>query len=134
MILGIMIVALFAIMHLEINSIFIAAILTIIGYSINNTIVIFDRIRENVGLGIEKDLKRLINLSITQSLTRTLFSSLTTLAVIIPLGIFVVDSDIKMFSLILTAGIIIGIYSSMLIAGNILCLIAKGKVLSLAKK
>ena len=121
-------------LRIEISSITIAGILTIIGYSLNNTIVIFDRIRENVSLGIEKDLKRLINLSITQSLTRTLFSSLTTLAVIIPLGIFVVDSDIKMFSLILTAGIIIGIYSSMLIAGNILCLIAKGKVLSLAKK
>lgn len=129
LLLGFIIVA-----KIEISSVTIAAILTIIGYSLNNTIVIFDRVRENISLKSAKELDCIINKSVTQSLTRTLFSSLTTLAVIIPLGIFIINGDIKMFSLVLTTGIIIGIYSSTLIAGNLLALIARGKVESLEKK
>ena len=114
--------------RIEISSITIAAILTIIGYSINNTIVIFDRIKENIKIGGLKDLNAIIDLSINQSLTRTLFSSLTTLAVVIPMGIIVLNNDIRMFSLVLSVGICIGIYSSTFVCANIL------RALSLSRK
>ena len=112
------------IFRIEISSITIAAILTIIGYSLNNTIVIFDRIKENIKIGLLKDLDSIVDLSITQSIKRTLFSSLTTLSVIIPMGILVMNQDIKMFSLVFSIGILIGIYSSTYVAANILRLLS----------
>ena len=120
--------------NIEISSITIAGILTIIGYSLNNTIVIFDRVRENVNIMDRQSFSHLIDTSITQSITRTIFSSLTTLAVIIPLGLIVQNNDIKMFSLVLSVGIVIGIYSSTFVAGNLLSLISKNKVGSLLKE
>ena len=116
------------IFKIEISSLTIAAILTIIGYTLNNTIVIFDRIRENIKFSELKDLDSIIDLSVSQSFTRTLFSSLTTLATIIPIGIIVSNREIKMFALVLTVGISIGIYSSTFISANIL------RFLSLTKK
>ena len=114
--------------RIEISSITIAAILTIIGYSINNTIVIFDRIKENIKLRMSGDLDLTIDTSINQSITRTLFSSLTTLAVVVPMGIIVLNTDIRMFSLVLSVGILLGVYSSTFVCANIL------RMLSLTKK
>ena len=124
----ILLLSFIVIFKIEISSLTIAAILTIIGYTLNNTIVIFDRIRENIKFSSVNNLDDIIDLSVSQSLTRTLFSSLTTLAVIIPIGIIVANREIKMFAIVLTVGITIGIYSSTFISGNIL------RLLSLTKK
>lgn len=113
-------VALFSIFGREISLTFIAALLTIIGYSLNDTIVIFDRIRENIKSGLKgKTLEEMINESLNQTLSRTLLTSLTTLMAIVPL--FILGSEaIKDFSLALIIGIIIGTYSSIYIASPIL--------------
>ncbi|MBO5769698.1 MAG: protein translocase subunit SecF [Spirochaetales bacterium] len=107
--------SLILICRLEVSSTTIAAVLTIIGYSLNNTIVIFDRVRENVSAKRNEDVDALINLSINQSLSRTLITSLTTLFAIVPLAIFS-SGDIKLFAINLTWGILVGGYSSNFIA------------------
>lgn len=107
--------SLILICRLEVSSTTIAAVLTIIGYSLNNTIVIFDRVRENVSVKRNEDVDALINLSINQSLSRTLITSLTTLFAIVPLAIFS-SGDIKLFAINLTWGILVGGYSSNFIA------------------
>ncbi len=101
--------------RLEVASITIAAILTIIGYSLNNTIVIFDRVRENVRLYKGMAIDDVIDMSVTQSLTRTIITSLTTLFAVVPLAIFSTGS-IQLFALNLIWGIIIGTYSSNFLA------------------
>ncbi|MCX7725526.1 MAG: protein translocase subunit SecF [Chitinispirillaceae bacterium] len=113
-------VALFSMFGLGISLTFIAALLTIIGYSLNDTIVIFDRIRENIKAGLRgKNLEQMIDESLNQTLSRTLLTSLTTLMAIVPL--FVIGSEaIKDFSLALIIGIIVGTYSSIYIASPIL--------------
>lgn len=113
--------------RIEISSVTIAAILTIIGYSINNTIVIFDRVRENIMLSSGKgDLNNIIERSVAQSIKRTLFSSFTTIVAVLPVAIFV-TSEIRMFALCLVVGMLIGIYSANFVAPNILRLFAKIK-------
>ena len=107
--------SLILICRLEVSSTTIAAVLTIIGYSLNNTIVIFDRVRENVSAKRNEDVDALINLSINQSLSRTLITSLTTLFAIVPLAIFS-SGDIKLFAINLTWGVLVGGYSSNFIA------------------
>lgn len=107
--------SLILICRLEVSSTTIAAVLTIIGYSLNNTIVIFDRVRENVSAKRNEDVDALINLSINQSFSRTLITSLTTLFAIVPLAIFS-SGDIKLFAINLTWGILVGGYSSNFIA------------------
>jgi preprotein translocase subunit SecF len=111
------VLAVFAVMQIPINTSFIAAMLTIVGYSINATIVIFDRIRENRGF-MKKgtSLAEVVNLSITQTLARSINTSLTTLLTIGMIYIMGV-SAIKEFALPLIVGIIAGTYSSVLIAG-----------------
>ena len=89
--------------------------LTIIGYSINNTIVIFDRVRENIKKEKGMDVDGIIALSVRQSLTRTVMTSLTTLVAIVPLAIFG-SGDIQLFAVNLTWGIIAGAYSSNFLA------------------
>ncbi len=111
--------SLILICRLEVSSTTIAAVLTIIGYSLNNTIVIFDRVRENVSAKRNEDVAALINLSINQSLSRTLITSLTTLFAIVPLAIFS-SGDIKLFAINLTWGILVGGYSSNFIAPALL--------------
>ena len=111
--------SLILICRLEVSSTTIAAVLTIIGYSLNNTIVIFDRVRENVSVKRNEDVDALINLSINQSLSRTLITSLTTLFAIVPLAIFS-SGDIKLFAINLTWGILVGGYSSNFIAPSFL--------------
>ena len=105
------------IFRLEVSSTTIAAVLTIIGYSINNTIVIFDRVRENIkdAKGAVGDVDGLIALSVRQSVTRSVMTSLTTLVAIVPLAVFS-SGDIKLFAINLTWGIIIGAYSSNFLA------------------
>jgi preprotein translocase subunit SecF len=111
------VLAVYAIMQIPINTSFIAAMLTIVGYSINATIVIFDRIRENRGF-MKKgtSLVDLVNLSIKQTMARSINTSLTTLFTIGMIYILGV-SAIKEFALPLIVGILAGTYSSVLIAG-----------------
>lgn len=112
--------------QLEISSTTIAAVLTIIGYSLNNTIVIFDRIRENVGLNKESSMPILIDMSVTQSLRRTTFSSLTTILAILPLAIMT-SGDIRLFAIELVFGVVVGTYSSNFISPAFLYWINKAQ-------
>ncbi|MBD3344079.1 MAG: protein translocase subunit SecF [Chitinivibrionales bacterium] len=103
----------------------IAALLTIVGYSLNDTIVVFDRIRENMGGSvIKRNLEERINSSINQCLSRTIITSLTTFAVVLTVFIAFINSGaiIKDFSLALLVGVISGTYSSIYIASPILVL------------
>ncbi len=113
-----------AILQLEVSTTTIAAVLTIIGYSLNDTIVVFDRIRENIKGMKDTALDGIINTSITQSLSRTLITSLTTLLAVIPLFIFATGA-IKLFALNLIVGIIVGTYSSIFIASPVLLTLMK---------
>ncbi len=96
----------------------VAAFLTIVGYSLNDTIVVFDRIRENIKLMKNKKLLDIINISINQTLSRTLLTSLTTLFVVVVLFLFG-GVALKGFSFPLLVGIIVGTYSSIYIASPI---------------
>jgi preprotein translocase subunit SecF len=109
----------FALFQIEINLPTIAAFLTIIGYSLNDTIVIFDRIRENMKLERKASSFDVINKSVNQSLSRTLNTSLTTFIPVIILFLFG-GSVLRGFSVALLIGVIIGTYSSMYIANPIL--------------
>jgi len=110
---------LFAIFGVEVNLATIAAFLTIVGYSLNDTIVIYDRIRENLKSERRKPIFDIINLSVNQSLSRTLNTSITTFIPVIILFIFG-GSVLRGFSLALLIGVIVGTYSSMYIANPIL--------------
>ena len=110
---------LFAIFQVEVNLATIAAFLTIVGYSLNDTIVIYDRIRENLKLERRKSVFEVINHSVNQSLSRTLNTSLTTFIPVIILFLFG-GSVLRGFSMALLIGVIVGTYSSMYIANPIL--------------
>ena len=114
---ALVLISFYAIFRIPLNDAFIAAILTVLGYSINATIVIFDRIRENKGKTEDID-EKLINDGINQSLRRSIFTSLTTFFTVISLYIFGVES-VKIFALPIAIGIICGTYSSIFIAGPI---------------
>ena len=114
------------ILRLEVSSTTIAALLTIIGYSLNNVIVIFDRIRENKPLLTNVSITSLIDTSVSQSLSRTLFSSLTTILAILPLAIFA-SGAIQLFAIEMVFGIIVGAYSSNLLAPALFMWISKEK-------
>ncbi len=105
-------------LKVQINSSFVAALLTIIGYSINDTIVIFDRIRENAKIMKKQSFSDIVDISVSQSLQRTINTSLTTLFTITALYVLGVPS-IKDFALPLIVGIVAGTYSSIFIAGPI---------------
>jgi preprotein translocase subunit SecF len=106
------------IFQLEVTTITIAAIMTIIGYSLNDTIVIFDRVRENQELMRDSDLEVILNTSITQSMSRTLLTSLTTLLAVTTIFVFG-TGDIKNFALNLMVGVVVGTYSTVFIASPI---------------
>ncbi|MEA2013128.1 MAG: protein translocase subunit SecD [Verrucomicrobiota bacterium] len=95
-----------------------AALLTIIGYSLNDTIVVFDRIREDLGLLEDKSYKEIINISINETLSRTILTSLTTLFVVVILFLFG-GGAINDFALVMLIGVLIGTYSSIFIASPI---------------
>ena len=117
----------------EFSGITVAALLTIIGCSLNNTIVIFDRIRENVALSPNASLSVNINHSVTQSLTRTVMSAVTTLIAIIPLAIFA-SGDIQLFAVKMGFGILFGTYSSNLLAPAMLYWVSNAQAKRKAKK
>ncbi len=96
----------------------IAALLTIIGYSLNDTIVVFDRIREDLGLIKDKSYSEIINLSINQTLSRTVLTSFTTLIVVLILFVFG-GGAINDFALVMMLGVIIGTYSSIFVASSV---------------
>ncbi len=111
------VLAFYAVAKVSVGSTFIACMLTIVGYSINATIVIFDRIRENLGTMLKKDsLEDLVNRSISQTLSRSIFTSLTTFIMVAALYVLGVTS-IKEFALPLMVGIVCGTYSSVCITG-----------------
>ena len=108
----------FVFMNMEISISIIAALLTIVGYSLNDTIVIYDRIRENMLLNPYRNKKKVFNTSLNQTLNRTLVTSITTLIVVIVLYIYGGDV-LRPFSFALIIGIILGTYSSIFIASPI---------------
>jgi len=99
----------------EVDTLFIIAILTVLGYSVNDTIIVYDRIRENILTTKLKDFKEILNLSLNETLMRTLNTSLTTLLAILVIYLFGGEA-IKNFALALMVGIISGTYSSISIA------------------
>jgi SecD/SecF fusion protein len=104
---------------MEVDQAFIAAILTVIGYSINDTVVVFDRIREMMGIYVKRSRHEVINKAINNTLSRTTLTSLTTLFVVIVLFLFG-GSSIKGFSFAILFGITIGTYSSIFIASPLM--------------
>ncbi|OON92499.1 MAG: protein-export membrane protein SecF [Candidatus Epulonipiscium fishelsonii] len=108
----------YAVFRIPINNSFIAAMLTIIGYSINDTIIVFDRIRENKKLMEKSDNSIIINKSIKQTLSRSINTSLTTLIVVLLLYI-IGTSEVKEFAFPLVIGILSGTYSSIFIASPV---------------
>lgn len=112
---------------IELNLIILSSLLTIFGYSINDTVIIFDRIREieNINKKIY-DIKEIVNLSINKTLSRTIITSLSTLIVTIILSTLS-DAYLSNFYFILSLGIIIGTYSSIYISANLLLIINKKK-------
>jgi preprotein translocase subunit SecF len=109
----------------QIDAMFITGMLTVVGYSVNNTVVVFDRIRENVSRGISKDFEANVNTSIMETMSRSLNTSLTTLFVILAILLFG-GITIRYFVMVLLIGVIAGTYSSMLIAGPLLVVWNKG--------
>ena len=108
-----------ALFNVEVNLDILAAILTLLGYSINDTIIVFDRIREKIQTSKEDELKELINQSVSKTLSRTTLTSLTTLFVVATL-LFFGGEIINGFSFTLLVGIIVGTYSSIFIAATLL--------------
>ena len=110
---------LFSILNLEINLSIIAAVLTIVGYSMNDTVVIYDRVRENLRKYSDIKIFELTNISINETLSRTLITSITTLLAL--LSIFFFGGEIlKGFSLAMIFGVVFGTYSSIYIANTVL--------------
>ena len=122
---AVVVLLVYAVSKISVGNTFIACMLTIVGYSINATIVIFDRIRENLGSKTnEEALTEVVNQSITQTLTRSINTSLTTFFMVIMLAILGVDS-VKDFAIPLLVGIICGGYSSVCITGPLWLTIKK---------
>ena len=112
------VLAFYAVARVSVSNTFVACMLTIVGYSINATIVIFDRIRENmVSMSHKDDLKDVVNRSITQTMSRSIFTSLTTFIMVAVLYVLGVTS-IRDFALPLMVGIVCGTYSSICLAGS----------------
>lgn len=128
--------AVYSILNIPLNNPFVAAILTVLGYSINDTIVIFDRIRENTRFMKKTNYTKLANDSIKQTITRSINTSITTLVTIVALYVLGVD-QIREFALPLIAGILTGTYSSIFIASSVWVMIKEkqtGKPAYAAKK
>ena len=112
-------IGIFSLLSLEINLSIIAAVLTIVGYSMNDTVVIYDRIRENLNKYTKLNISELSNLSINETLSRTIITSLTTLLAL--LSIFIMGGEIlRGFSFAMILGVLIGTYSSIFVATPVL--------------
>ena len=112
----------FSLFSLEINLSIVAAVLTIVGYSMNDTVVIFDRVRENLNKFSDIKIFDLTNISINETLSRTIITSVTTLLALVSIYIFG-GEILKGFSLAMILGVIFGTYSSIYIANPILILL-----------
>lgn len=110
----------------QIDSLFITGILTVVGYSINNIVVVFDRIRENMSRGISKDFEVTVNSSILETVGRCLNTSLTTLFVIVAL-LLLGGITLRYFVLVLFIGVVAGTYNSICLAGQLLVVWDKGE-------
>ena len=109
----------FSILSIEINLSIVAAVLTIVGYSMNDTVVIYDRIRENLNKFHRLNISEIANLSINETLARTIITSATTLLALF--SIFILGGEIlRGFSFAMILGVILGTYSSIFIANPIL--------------
>ena len=113
-----MMLSFYAIFRIPVNTAFIAALLTVVGYSINATIVIFDRIRENRKLEEVNDYANLIDISVWQTMRRSVYTSLTTFFTIGALCIFGVEA-VRQFALPIVVGIVSGVYSSIFLSGSL---------------
>lgn len=112
----------YSVFGLPLNTTFVAALLTILGYSIDDTVIIYDRIRENERIHSKKDMPEIINMSINQTLRRTLFTSLSVmvaLALLYGFSVYYNVGSIQEFSLPLLIGMIAGTYSSIFVASNL---------------
>jgi len=103
----------------EVNLMFITGILAVIGYSINNTVVVFDRIRENLSKGISTNFEAVVNNSVVETLGRCLNTSLTTLLVIVALILFI-GASIQNFAMVMLIGVISGTFTSSFVAPSLL--------------
>ena len=134
-----LVLAAFALLHgilpfnMDVDQAFIAAILTVIGYSINDTVVVFDRIRENLNLHKNDDEEEQINKSLNSTLSRTINTSMTTFIVLLIIFLFG-GAAIKGFIFALMIGVIVGTYSSLCIATPVLIDFSKGKMKEDQKK
>ena len=130
---SVLVLVIFAFARLEISSIFIAAILAIIGYSINNTIVVFDRVRENKKklynntIKKKEDLENIINLSLNQTVIRCIITTITTMLPVLSL-IFLGSYEILNFNLALLFGLIVGTFSSLFLAPSVWYILEKRKI------
>ena len=132
------IIALFSFLRLEVSSIFVAAVLSIIGYSINDTIVTFDRVRENINnskkkLSKKDEFKEVINLSLNQIFARSIITTFTTLIPVVSL-IILGSGEILNFNIALLFGLVSGVYSSLFIATIILYQLEKNNIGKSQKK
>ena len=116
-------------LDIEVDVIFMVGLLTIAGYSVNDTIVVFDRIRENVARSVNQDrpLATVINTSLLESMARSLNTSLTTMLVIVAL-LLIGGSTIRPFLLVLACGVVIGTYSSIFVASQFLVMWDRGEL------
>jgi preprotein translocase subunit SecF len=115
------------VINLEVNSMFIVGLLIVAGYSVNDTIVVFDRIRENVSRHPDRDLASTVNLSIMESMGRSLNTSITTLVVLLAM-IFIGGTSIRELLLVLAIGAVAGTYSSIFIASQYLVMWDRGEI------
>ena len=112
-------IGIFSLLQIKFDLAIIAALLTIVGYSLNDTVVVFDRVRENLRKYKKLELQQVLNLSINETLSRTVMTSVTTLIALISL--FILGGDvIRGFVFAMIWGVIVGTYSSVFIASNIL--------------
>ncbi|MFH1651736.1 MAG: protein translocase subunit SecF [Chloroflexota bacterium] len=104
-----------SILNWEINLMFITGVLAVIGYSVNNTVIIFDRVRENLILGVSADFSTVVNRSLLETMARSTNTAFTTLIAVLALSLFV-GATIQNFAVVLIIGIIAGTYSSIFIS------------------
>jgi preprotein translocase subunit SecF len=117
----------------EIDLMFVAGLLAVLGFSINNTIIVFDRIRENMGKGLSRDIEEVANFSIVETLGRSFNSSLTALITLVVLFLFV-GASISNFVIVLMIGVISGVYTSTFLSPELLVAWQKKQFKSTADK
>lgn len=114
--------------HIQIDSLFITALLTVVGFSVHDTIVVFDRIRENMQRRTSESFEQVVNASLVQTMTRSLNTSLTVLVTLTALTLFVTTGSVHNFTLALLIGIFSGTYSSIFNASMLLVIWEKGEL------